>query len=340
MCSMRYVIRLINEYDPGPFPDEFEREVVQLASNENPFPPSERVLKAIKESTLRINRYPYPYYSQLKAELSSYTGVDENRIAVSNGASDIIRLVADILLEPFDRVYIPMPSYTMYLMFSMLRDARVETQVFEGYDVDGCHSRGKLAFLCSPNNPTGNALKKKVIREFLESFEYVVVDEAYAEFHGESCADLLGHYTNLIVIRSFSKFFGLAGMRIGYALADESIAGGIEKIRNPFSISYLGYISAIEAIRSVDYYRKVADMIISEREKLRQQLERKFYVYPSRANFLLVKHTEPELVNRLMEKGVLVRDVTGLEGLHGHHFRVSVGKPEENSLFLEVVEEI
>ncbi len=337
---MRYVVNLINEYDPGPFPDEFDGEVIQLASNENPFPPSERVLKAIKENILKINRYPYPYYSELKSELSSYTGVDESCIAVSNGASDLIRLITDLFIEPFDRVYIPMPSYTMYLMFSMLRDAHVETQVFEGYDVDGCCSRGKIAFLCSPNNPTGNTLKKKVIREFLENFEYVVVDEAYAEFHGESHADLLDHYTNLIVIRSFSKFFGLAGMRIGYALADKRIVTGIEKIRNPFSISYLGYISAIEAIKSIDYYRRVAEIIISEREKMKERLEKKFYIYPSRANFLLVKHNDLELVERLMEKRILVRDVTGLEGLHGYHFRVSVGKPEENSIFLRAVEEI
>ncbi len=336
---MRFVVNLINEYDPGPFPDEFDGDVIQLASNENPFPPSENVIKAIKENLLKINRYPYPYYSELKNLLSSYTGIGESSIAVSNGASDLIRLVADIVLEPFDRVYIPMPSYTMYLMFSMLRDAHVETEVFEGYRIDGCYSRGKLAFLCSPNNPTGNTIDRKIIQEFLESFEYVVVDEAYVEFQGNSAVDLLGHYSNLIVIRSFSKFFGLAGMRVGYVMADEKMAKAIEKVRNPFSISYLGYVSAIEALKSVEYYRKIAETIISERERMRKSLERNFYVYPSRANFLLVKYDDPELVKKLQERRVLVRDVTGLEGLNKYHFRVSVGLPAENSKFLKVVEE-
>jgi len=337
---MRFVVNLINEYDPGPFPDEFDGEVIQLASNENPFPPSENVIRAIKDGLLKINRYPYPYYSELKSLLSTYTGVNEGCIAVSNGASDLIRLVTDIILEPLDRVYIPMPSYTMYLMFSMLRDAHVETEVFEEYRIDGCYSRGKLAFLCSPNNPTGNTLEKKTIQEFLENFEYVVVDEAYVEFQGNSAVDLLNHYSNLIVLRSFSKFFGLAGMRVGYAVAEEKIAEAIEKIRNPFSISHLGYLSAVEALRSLDYYRKVAEMIVSEREKMKKGLEKNFHVYPSSANFLLVRHGDPELVKKLQERKVLVRDVTGLEGLRGYHFRVSVGLPSENSKFLEVVEEL
>ena len=337
---MRYVVNLINEYDPGPFPDEFDEHVIQLASNENPYLPPENVLKAIKENMFEINRYPYPYYSELKKMISEYTGVEDSQIAVSNGASDLIRLVTDLIVEPFDSVYIPMPSYTMYLMFSMLRDANVITDVFDGYRVDGCYSRGKLAFLCSPNNPTGNVIEKKVIKEFLENFEYVVVDEAYAEFQGDSCIDLLEHFSNLIVLRSFSKFFALAGMRIGYAIANEKIAQGIEKIRNPFSISRLGCITAIEALKSLDYYKKISEMIISEREKMKKELERRFFVYPSSANFILVKHNVKGLVDKLEERRILVRDVTGLEGLNGYHFRVSVGLPEENSIFLKAVDEL
>jgi len=337
---MRYVVNLINEYDPGPFPDEFDEHVIQLASNENPYLPPENVLKAIKENMFEINRYPYPYYSELKKMISEYTGVEDSQIAVSNGASDLIRLVTDLIVEPFDSVYIPMPSYTMYLMFSMLRDANVITDVFDGYRVDGCYSRGKLAFLCSPNNPTGNVIEKKVIKEFLENFEYVVVDEAYAEFQGDSCIDLLEHFSNLIVLRSFSKFFALAGMRIGYAIANEKIAQGIEKIRNPFSISRLGCITAIEALKSLDYYKKISEMIISEREKMKKELERRFFVYPSSANFILVKHNVKGLVDKLEEQRILVRDVTGLEGLNGYHFRVSVGLPEENSIFLKAVDEL
>ncbi|WP_456478616.1 histidinol-phosphate transaminase [Geoglobus ahangari] len=334
---MRRVVDFINEYDPGPFPEDFDREVIQLASNENPYPPAENVIAAIKNRIFKINRYPSPYYRELKKAISEYTGFGVENIAVSSGASDIIRLVTDILLDPLDRVLVPMPSYTMYVMYSMLREASLETRVYEGYRIDGCYERGKLAFLCSPNNPTGNVVERKVIEEFLQNFEYVVVDEAYCEFSGTSCADLLEHYDNLIVLRSFSKFFGLAGMRVGYAIADEKVVRAIEKIRNPFSLSMLGQIAAVEALKSVEYYRRVAEIILSERERMRRELEKRFYVYESSANFLLVKHDVPDIAERLMEEGVLVRDVTGLEGLDGPHFRVTVGRKEENDRFLEVV---
>lgn len=337
---MRGVVKFINEYDPGPFPEDFDGDVIQLASNENPFPPAENVVKAIKENALRINRYPSPYYVKLREMLSEYTGLDVENIAVSSGASDIIRLITDILLDPLDRVFVPMPSYTMYVMYSMLREASLETRVYEGYRIDGCYERGKLAFLCSPNNPTGNEVEAKVVEEFLQSFEYVVVDEAYYEFSGKTCVDLLNHYDNLIILRSFSKFFGLAGMRVGYALAGESIVRAVEKVRNPFAISTLAQIAAIEALKSLDYYMRVAETIRAERERIKRELEKRFYVYESRANFLLVKHDIPDIAGRLMERGILVRDVTGLEGLKGPHFRVTVGRMSENDRFLEVMKEI
>ncbi|MBE8540263.1 histidinol-phosphate transaminase [Geoglobus acetivorans] len=337
---MRFVVSLINEYDPGPFPEDFDRRVIQLASNENPYPPHQEVISTLKNSVMEINRYPSPYYRKLKNLISEYLGVDSSNIAVSNGASDLLRLVTDLFIEPFDRVFIPMPSYTLYALFSMLREAQVVTKVFEGYRLDGCYDRGKLAFLCSPNNPTGNVIDRAVIEEFLENFDYVVVDEAYSEFAGTSVVDLINHYENLIVIRSFSKFFGLAGMRVGYAIAHENVARAIEKIRNPFSISTLAYKAAIAALENVDYYRKIAGLIVMERDRIAKRLGKMFYVYESHANFLLVRHEVGNLADRLMERGILVRDVTGLEGLEGPHFRVSVGRKHENDAFLSAVEEI
>ncbi|WP_457591171.1 histidinol-phosphate transaminase [Geoglobus sp.] len=337
---MRRVIEFINEYDPGPFPEDFDRKVIQLASNENPYPPPDNVLKAVRESALGVNRYPSPYYTALKQMLSEYTGLEVDNIAVSSGASDLIRTVTDIVLEPLDRVFVPMPSYTMYIMYSMLREASLDTRVYEGYRIDGCYGSGKLAFLCSPNNPTGNVLELKVVEEFLQSYDYVVVDEAYYGFSRETCAELLNHYDNLIILRSFSKFFGLAGMRVGYALAGERVVKAIEKVRNPFSLSILAQVAAIEALKNLEYYERIAEIIRAERERMREELGKRFYVYESSANFLLVRHDDPELVSELMERGILVRDVTGLEGLEGHHFRVTVGRKGENDKFIEVVREL
>ncbi len=337
---MRRVIEFINEYDPGPFPEDYDREVIQLASNENPFPPSEEVIEAIKDNLLNINRYPSPYYVKLKEKIADYVDVDVSNVSISTGASDILRLVAEIVLEPFDTVFIPLPSYSMYILFSMLKEANILTKVYEGYKIDECDMKGKLAFLCSPNNPTGNCISNDVIKDFAENFDYVVVDEAYADFEGRTALKLLKSYDNLIIVRSFSKFFGLAGLRIGYAIADEKIVKALEKIRNPFSISILAYNAAIAALNSLHYYKKIAKIILRERGRLMKRLSKKFYVYDSNANFLLVKHDIENLVEILISRGILVRDVSGLFGLEGNHFRVTVGRPEENSKFLEVIDEV
>lgn len=337
---MRRIIEIINEYDPGPFPEDFDRAVIQLASNENPFPPSENVINAIRDNLFKINRYSSPYYRGLKEKIAEYTGFPPENIAVSSGASDILRIATEVILEPLDTVFIPMPSYSMYFLFSMLKEAHILTKKYEGYKIEGCEFRGKLAFLCSPNNPTGNALDIKVIREFAENFEYVVVDEAYADFENKTCLNLLKDYDNIIVVRSFSKFFGLAGMRVGYAVAHEKIAKAIEKVRNPFSISILSLHAAIAALDSVDYYRRVSEIILRERRRMEWELKKLFYVYESNANFLLVKHDIEELPKLLMDRGILIRDVSGLEGLDGYHFRVTVGRPEENDKFLEAINEI
>lgn len=337
---MRKIIEIINEYDPGPFPEDFDTEVIQLASNENPFPPSEDVVNAIRENALKINRYPSPYYKRLKEKIAEYVNAEPENVAVSTGATDILRMISEIVLEPLDPVFVPMPSYSMYLLFSMLREARIQMKAYEGYRIEGCEFRGKLAFLCSPNNPTGNSLDKKVIGEFAENFEYVVVDEAYADFENKTALDLLKDYDNVIIVRSFSKFFGLAGMRIGYAVADERITKAIEKIRNPFAISMLALHAAIAALNSLDYYKKLSKLIVKERERMERELSKFFYVYESDANFLLVKHGIKELPKLLEDRGILVRDVSGLEGLKGYHFRVTVGRPEENDKFLETIREI
>ncbi len=337
---MRRIIEFVNEYDPGPFPEDFEREVIQLASNENPFPPSEEVVKAIRDNLFNINRYPSPYYIKLKEKIAEYMNVDVSNISISTGASDILRLITEVVLEPFDKVFIPLPSYSMYILFSMLKEANIITKEYDSYKISGCDENGKLAFLCSPNNPTGNSLDKRVIGDFAENFEYVVVDEAYADFENKSAVNLLNNYENIIIVRSFSKFFGLAGLRIGYAIANEKICKAMEKIRNPFSLSILAYNAAIAALNSVEYYRKISKIIIRERERLKKELSKKFFVYESNANFLLVKHDKENIVKYLEDKGILVRDVSGLLGLKGYHFRVTVGRPEENSKFLEAIKEI
>jgi|Deesub1362A_J573_1020465.scaffolds.fasta_scaffold00063_87 histidinol-phosphate aminotransferase len=344
---MRPVIRIINPYDAGLFPEDLIRKgfdrgnVIQLASNENPYPLPEEVIEAIMKSVEVASRYPHPGYRELKERIAGYVGCSVENVVPAAGASELIKLVVDAVVEPFDRVIIPMPSYSYYVLASMLRDASIIFPEFEGYKIQPEVPYGKLIFLCSPNNPTGNMIERKVVEEIVESFNgYVVLDEAYVEFSGKSCVDMVESHDNLIVLRTFSKFFGLAGLRVGYAIASQEMASALEKIRSPFSISQTAYFAAIAVLKCIDYFMELKARILKERERLRKELSKFFQIYPSDANFLLCRHSFTELTAKLLEEGIIVRDVTGLMGLDGPHVRITVGREDENDRLIEAIKEI
>jgi len=343
---VRGVVRIINRYDAGKFPKH--EGVVNLASNENPYPPPKEVLDAIVESFKFVNRYPDPYYPELKQAISDYLNVDENEIMLGNGASDLICCVTNVLLESFDKVTIPIPSYTMYVIYTMLREASINFVEYPYYEINTDDliekAKGsKLLFLCSPNNPTGNVIED--LRAILESANcYVFLDEAYAEFYGKSAVKLTDEFENLIVVKSFSKFFSLAGLRVGYGICkNRDLVEAVEKIRLPFCINHLAVKAVVKAVECIDYYKRIRDKIVEERERLYRELKRFEWlrVFPSQANFLLVRvENEIGLAKRLEERNILVRDVTGLMGLKGEHVRVTVGKPEENDALISALKEI
>ncbi len=345
---VRYVVELINKYKAGKFPGK--GDYINLSSNENPYPPAEEVLKAIERSTKTINRYPNPEYPELKNAIAEYLKVDVNEIFLGNGISDCIYNICNTLLDTLDKVTIPMPSYTMYAMYSMLREASIDYRIYPYYKIDfddfiANASDSRLIFLCSPNNPTGNVIPFKGIKEVVESVRgYIVLDEAYVEFSDSSAIKLTDSYENLIIMRTFSKFFGLAGLRIGYGICkDTKVVSALEKVRLPFCINHIAVVAGVEAIRCLDYYKKVRNKIVDERERLYRELSKfeGIEVFPSKANFLLVKvKGNLGLADKLEERKILVRDVTGLMGLVGEHVRITVGKLEENNALLNALKEI
>jgi|Deesub1362B_J571_1020462.scaffolds.fasta_scaffold10430_2 histidinol-phosphate aminotransferase len=346
---IRNVINLINPYDAGKFPADIsknygirEADVIQLGSNENPYSPSEEVKKAYFEVMTKINRYPHPHYSELKESISSYLSVDKELIAVGNGAGDILRYICDVTLDVMDTVTIPVPSFTLYAIFAMMRDASINFIDFQGYEIKAREiPDSKLIFLCSPNNPTGNTVPPKEVEKILRNTSgYIVMDEAYAEFSGKTTLNLVEKYDNLIIVRSFSKFFALAGLRVGYAVGSQEIIDAIEKIRLPFCITSVANRLAIAALDSVDYYMQIRDKIVNERDNLTKSLGKLDFleVYPSESNFILVKVKEEFDTLSLEKNGIIVRNVTGLMGLKGKHLRITVGTEEENEKLLEAFE--
>ncbi|MDK2795199.1 MAG: histidinol-phosphate aminotransferase [Archaeoglobaceae archaeon] len=335
---MRSVVRIINPYDAGVFP---EGDVIFLNSNENPYEPSEDVKRAYIESISRINRYPDANYPMLKKAISEYLGVEVENLALGCGSSELISRVCDIIVEELDKVAIPMPSYSLYLTYAMLRDASLLLPVYDRYNITPEifeEEKPKLSIICSPNNPTGNTVERRVAEKIAENSEYVLIDEAYVEFAGRSLIDLVWEFDNVIILRSFSKFFGLAGLRIGYAIARKEIVEALEKVRLPFAIPTPGVASAVSAIRSLDYYLEVRKKIVEERERVSKELVRLgFEVYPSEANFILFK-ADRELFEELLRQGIVVRNLNNLIGLEGNFIRMTIGKREENDRVLKLLE--
>ncbi len=202
----------------------------------------------------------------------------------------------------------------------------------------------KLVFLGSPNNPTGICISDRELVEMLDATSaFILLDEAYCEFSGKTAMGLLREHDNLIIVRSMSKFFCLAGLRIGYALSNPRIVEDLEKARLPFTINSLAESAAVGALRNLHYFRRIGMLIVSERIRLSEELlEIGLRPFPSEANFIMVGLPEGVDADRFTEglasRGVIVRSLKGLAGLAGEFFRVTVGTREENKVFIEACE--
>lgn len=358
---LRTIIEYIKPYDPGLFPEDLmERygiprsKIINLGSNENPYPPPSTVLEEISSALREINRYPHPSYTTLKEEIADYVGLDKSYISVGAGASELLDNLCKIFLDPLDKVVVPIPTYTLYILLAILREAQVRFIETEGsnFQIDvntliEASKGAKITFIGSPNNPTGIAISLELLEELLDGLEgMLVLDETYHEFSGISAAELVKSYEGLIIIRSMSKYFSLAGLRIGYSISNPKVAEAMEKIRLPFSISRPAIKGAIKALEEKEYFHGIRDKIISERRRLFHELKRFNFLkaLPSQANFILLKILrkpfDRSLTEFFAEKGIIVRGLTGLLGLNGEYVRVTVGRPEENSEFIKVCEDL
>ncbi|MGC8961340.1 MAG: histidinol-phosphate transaminase [Candidatus Bathyarchaeia archaeon] len=357
----RSIINFVEPYDPGLFPEDLEEEygleasdVVNLGSNENPYPPPPGVLEEIISALRSANRYPHPSYTTLKESLAGYVGLDESYISVGAGASELLDNVCKVFLDPLDKVVVPIPTYTLYILLAMLREAEVHFVETEdsAFQIDPeilieASRDSKLVFMGSPNNPTGATVPIDLLDKFLgETESILVLDETYSEFSGVSAAELVKDHFNLIVIRSMSKYFSLAGLRIGYSISNPEVAEALDKIRLPFSISLPAVRGAVRALKELEYFREKKERILSERSRLLRDLKRFSFLkaYPSNANFILLKILEKPFKSNITEffaeRRIIVRGLTGLLGLKGEYVRVTVGTSEENSKFIEACKDV
>ena len=337
---LAHIHRLVEDeagIDPEEVAQRFGIPITRLAilsRNENPYGPSPHVTAALSQAT-RLNRYPdmRPFISAL----SGYTGYPELSLVAGAGMDEIITTICRVFLGPGDRVLIPVPTYNMYGLATELCAARpIYQERLVGWDVDPSIPEGvKMIFLCSPNNPTGNALTESRVREILEETSAIVfLDEAYVEFAEKSLIDLVREHENLVVGRTLSKAFGLAGLRLGYAVAPDWIAREYRRISPLFSISSPSLAAGVAALQDLDWMKERVRRIVQERDRMAESLQ---LDHSFQGNFLYIQTEEKALrvVDRLLRKGIIVRDCHSFPGCGKNCLRVTVGLPEENDRFLE-----
>jgi len=348
-------VKRVPPYVPGRSIEEIAREyslpaekIVKLASNENPLGPPPGAVEAICRASERVNLYPEPLGRALLQALSGYVGLPEECILIGNGSDDLLEQCAKAFLSRGDGVLITPPTFSYYRILASMYGGRcIEVPLVEGEEeysfsealLDAA-GEAKLLFLCSPNNPTGNLLRRSLLEELLEGEVVVVLDEAYVEFAEESFAPLVRHHDNLIVTRTFSKAFGLAGVRIGYSLASEELTGYLLRLRQPFSVNSLAQAAALAALEDEEYLRRSVELVRTGRRYLSRELKKLgMRVFSSHANFLLFRSSMASLPEELLKRGVIVRGCASF-GLDERYVRVSVGTQEQNRRFVEALEEV
>lgn len=335
---------------------DYEGELVELASNETPWGPPAPVVGALQGQIERLNRYPDPSKTLLRQRIADRCELPVGHVAVGNGSCEILMAAADALLEPGAEVVYAWPSFSIYPHIAMQSGARpVEVPL----DADGRHDLDAMArqvtaatrmvLVCNPNNPTATALPVDEIDAFVAAMPRhlaVILDEAYVEFNalqdpGDSL-DLVRRHPNLVILRTFSKVYGLCGLRAGYALGPEEFRLAVDRVRQPFSVNTLAQAAAAEAIRHQDEVARRVEATIVERAWLESELEgRGLTTSDSQANFVWVslgEHEEAPVVDGLAQRGVIVRSGAAL-GAEGH-LRVTLGTRAQNRRFLEALDEL
>ena len=327
--------------------------LVRLSANEHPLGPSPRVIRAIAEEARRVHLYPDGAASRLRAALSRHLAVAPEQIILGNGADELLALLAWSAFEPGDEVVVPHPSFEPYTTVVVIAGADPSLSPLAGYETDlddmrrRVSDRTKAVILCSPHNPAGTIVRRQPLDAFLQALgpepPLIVLDEAYRDFcddpHFPDGVALLPSHPTLIVMRTFSKIAGLAGARVGYAVAGAEVIDRLNRVRAPFNVNRLGQAAALAALEDTDYWEATRRLVIEERAFLGRALARRGYTFPpSHANFLLVKvgAAADSIRERLFRAGILVRDGQAL-GFPGH-LRISVGAHDANERLIAALD--
>jgi len=352
-------IKKIKPYLPGKPIEEVRRElnlrrIIKLASNENPLGPSPRAVKAIRKWAKKVWLYPEGGGYWLKEALSRKLGVRMENLILGNGSDEIVSFLTRAFLKEGEEIVMGDPSFIMYSIDARIEGGKVRFVPLKDFRLDlpgmleAITPRTRLVFISNPNNPTGTIVKKEEVEKFLEKVPphiLVVFDEAYYEYVEDASfpqlIPLLREKENLIILRTFSKIYGLAGLRIGYGVAREEIIDTLNRVRPPFNVNSLAQKAALASLEDERQVERSRKLVREGKKYLYREFERMglFYV-PTQANFILVRVGEDasQVERELLKRGVIVRGMGGY-GL-SEFIRVTIGRPRENKLFIRFLREI
>lgn len=325
------------------------KKIVKLDANENPYGCSKRVKQALADYPY-FSLYPDPEQRDLRQALGKFTGFNVENILAGSGSDELIELILRLFLEPGDKVISCPPTFGMYKFCTqMCLGKLIEIARKSDFTLDidliekSIDKNTKVIFIASPNNPTGNVVERSIILQLLSYEIVVVVDEAYAEFSSESLVDLVPNNSNLIVLRTFSKWAGLAGLRVGYGIFPAFIVTQLMKIKQPYNVNAAAQVAAIESLNEIRYLEETIAKIKKERDRLYNKLKAIKWITPfnSQANFILCRIQEKEAISvyqQLQKKGIFIRYYDNEE--LKNYIRVSVGRPEHTHKLIAALKEI
>ncbi|MGC7847153.1 histidinol-phosphate transaminase [Desulforudis sp. 1088] len=339
-------------YKPGKPIEEVQRElglerVIKLASNENPLGPSPRAVEAVSRAIGEVHRYPDGSAYRLKRALAAALDVEPEAVLLANGSNEVVQQLSLAVLDEGDEAVMPVPSFPRYEPLARLMKAEPVEVPLTDYRLDleamatRISPRTKIVYICNPNNPTGTIVRKDEFETFLDKLPprvLVVMDEAYFEYVDDPLypdgLDYFRRGRNVIVLRTFSKIYGLAGLRVGYAIGSPDLIAYLERVREPFNVNALAQTAALAALGDREFVRRSQDLAREGKRFLYSAFTSRGISYvPSEANFIFFDAGRPEqeVFRRMLRRGVIVRGGFGYPTM----LRVTIGTPDENAVFIE-----
>lgn len=355
----RKILDFIPVYQPGKPIEEVKREmgldnVIKLASNENAISPSPKIIEAIVAEAKNVNRYPDGGCFYLRKALSEKLSISENSLIFGNGSDELISIALRAFISPGDEVIVADPTFLIYRIASVIAGAKVRLVPLKDYKYDlngmlkAITGKTRIIFIANPDNPSGTYVTEKELMEFIEKVPknmLIFLDEAYYEFAtgGDypETLDLLRREDRTIVItRTFSKAYGLAGLRVGYGMARPDITEALNKVREPFNVNSLAQAAAVAALDDHDYRDASVALVHREKRRFYKKFDSLGVKYiPSKTNFVLVDTARDsmKIFDYLLRRGIIVREMSpwSFKG----YIRVNIGTEEENDAFLRTFEE-